>query len=132
MLIQYFTKVLNRFSSNLVVVFFIVSLPQNGFAASSILVYGGQTDESPITRPNAESTFSATSDIDLVIRDVSLQDLLPSLSAVTGTSFRTDGRLNYKIEKFSFSGKPDDLLTKITTILPVGYYGDGENYDFYS
>jgi hypothetical protein len=132
MLIQYFYKLLNRFSSALFVIFLVALQPYNSFAASSILVFGNQEDEMQLTQPNSEQNISTKSDIDLAIRDVSLQDFLPSLSAVTGATFRADDRLNYKIEKFSFSGNPSDLLVKIAESLPVGYYGDGESYDFYS
>ena len=132
MLIQYFSSFLNRFSSAVMALTLFIIQSQTASATSSILIYGAEGSDSGLARPQAETTISTFSQIDLAIRDVSLQDFLPSLSAVTGASFRAEDRLNYKIEKFYFSGTTQDLLVKISSILPVGYYGNGESYDFYS
>lgn len=119
------------FKYSIFVTISVFSMLHSARASSSVILI--ETGETAVEEAVAQpvSTAQKAERVEMVINNITLQDLLPSLSAVTGASFQSSGNLNYKLEKFAFRGKTTDLAPKIATLLPVGYYGAGDSYDFY-
>ncbi|NJR13301.1 MAG: hypothetical protein HC779_02195 [Phyllobacteriaceae bacterium] len=99
--------------------------PNTGSSRGSIEAKGSEEADSSAFKRNEAQTIAFS------VNAISLKDLLPALSAVSGLQFAADGSLDYRLDAFSYEGPPSAVAAAIARTLPVGYFNDSGAIAFY-